>query len=185
MKSSAATLAVLLAMGAVHAAESALTVRATELQAQAQSDATTLATLPENTRLDVLRRSGAWSEVKTAAGQTGWVRMFHLKPEAGNAAQGTAPAQGSANPLGALSNLLSSGRTANTATVTTGVRGLDEEDLQNAQPNPAELEKLQKFAVDKDAAQAFARRTKLSPVKAEYLSEPAPVRNKASGSDGS
>lgn len=183
MKSFILAFAGLFTVGAVHA-ESALTVRATELQAQSQSDAATLATLSQNTKVDVLRRSGAWSEIKTAAGLTGWVRMLALKFDADGGSQTAAPAKSSANPLGALNSLLSTGRTSNTATVTTGVRGLSEEDLQNAQANPDELQKAQKFAADKGAAQAFAQRTKLTPSKLEYLPEPAPVRTNATRPEG-
>ncbi len=154
--------------GMAHA-ESALTVRATDLQALAQSDAATLASLPENTKVDVLRRVGAWDEVKTSAGQTGWVRMLNLRFDVNNTSKGNS-ASGSLN---ALSGLLSTGRTSNTATVTTGVRGLTEEDLKNAQANPAELEKMQRFATDKAAAERFAQRTKLSVAKMEYLPESA------------
>ncbi len=175
MKKLAFALAAMLAAG-IALAESALTNRATELQAQAQSDSAVIATLSENTRVEVLSRKGAWTQVKTAGGQTGWVRMMSLKPESEGAAQ-AAPAQASANPIGALSSLLSSGRTANSATVTTGVRGLSEEDLQNAQANPAELEKMQKFGADKNAAQAFAQRSKLSAANVDYLPEPAPAGN--------
>lgn len=168
MKRRALLFALLLAAGSAHA-QSAIVTRATELQAQAQSDAATVAMLPENAKVDVLRRSGAWSEVKTATGQTGWVRMLSLRFEgSGGSAQ-----QPSANPLGGLSNLLSSGRNSNTATVTTGVRGLTEEELQNARANPAELQKMQKFATDKRTAQAFAQRAKLSPAAVDYLPEPA------------
>lgn len=167
-----ALLLVLLAAGTAQA-ESALTSRATDLMQDAQSDSATLAKLAENTRVDVLGRKGAWSQVKASGGQTGWVRMMSLKPEA--SAQQAAPA--TANPLGALGSLLSSGRTANTATVTTGVRGLSEEDLQNAQANPAEVEKMQKFRADKNAAEAFAQRGKLAPNKVDYLPDPAPVQS--------
>ena len=166
--------------GAAHA-ESALTSRATELQAQPQSDAATVTTLAENTKVEVLTRKGAWSQVKTASGQTGWVRMLSLKPEAGAP---PAPAASSANPVGALGSLLSAGRTSNTGTVTTGVRGLSEEDLQNAQANPAEVEKMQKFSVDKNAAQSFAQRSKLVPVKVDYFPEPAPAGNNLRNVEG-
>ncbi len=174
MKNRALMLAALLCSAAVHA-EPALTIRSTDLQAQSQSDAETLATLPENTKVDVLRRRGAWSEVKTAAGQTGWVRMMALKFGDGADASAAKPAQG--NPLGALDNLLSSGRTSNTATVTTGVRGLSEEDLQNAQANPAELQKLQEYAADGATAQAFALHSELTPVQVDYLPEPSIKRH--------
>lgn len=172
-------LLILLAGAGAHA-DPAQTIHATELQAQAQSDAATLATLPQKTRVDVLRRSGAWSEVKTAGGQSGWVRMLSLRLDAGTARA----APGSPNSSGALSGLLSSGRTSNTATVTTGVRGLTEEDLRNAQANPAELEKMQKYATGKGAAQAFAQRSKLAPVRLEYLPETAPMRAESSPMDG-
>lgn len=167
MKKLLLTLGGLLVAGVTHA-EPALTVRAIDLMAQAQSDASIVASLPENTQLEVLGRKGAWSEVRIPTGQKGWLRMTTLKPVTSAAAT---PA--SANPLGALNNLLSSGRTSNTATVTTGVRGLEAQDLENAQANPGELEKMQKFAVDRRAAEAFAQRNKLVPLSLEEL--PAPV----------
>lgn len=170
MKTVAMALAGLLAAGAA-LAETALTSRATALQAQAQSDAATIVSLAENTRVEVLARKGAWSQVR-AGGQTGWVRMMSLKPE-GAAQQVPAPG----NPLGGLGSLLSAGRSSNSATVTTGVRGLGEEDLQNAQANPAELEKMQRYSVDRNTAQAFALRSRLAPAKVDYLPEPAPAHN--------
>lgn len=173
---------VILLTASVASAESARTVRATDLQAQSQSDAATLATLPENTRVNVLRRSGAWSEIRTANGQTGWVRMLSLRFD--DAAPSGAGSGGAANPVGALSNLLSSGRASGTATVTTGVRGLTAEELQNAQANPAEVQKLQRFAVQKDSAHAFARRSNLSPVRVDYLPEPARARQDPPTFDG-
>ncbi|HJV75724.1 MAG TPA: SH3 domain-containing protein [Noviherbaspirillum sp.] len=173
MKRILLTLGGILVAGVTHA-EPALTARAIDLMAQAQSDAAVVASLPEDTRLEVLGRKGAWSEVRTANGQKGWLRMTTLKPVTSAAAT---PA--SANPLGALNNLLSSGRTSNTATVTTGVRGLEAQDLENAQANMVELEKMQKFAVDRRAAEAFAQRNKLVPLSLEELPVPvaAPAQN--------
>lgn len=167
---------VALSVSATLHAEPAFTTRTTDLQAQAQSDAATLASLPQNTRVDVLRRVGAWDEVKTPAGQTGWVRMLNLRFNEDASKGGSA-----AGTLSALSGLLSTGRTSNTATVTTGVRGLSEEDLQNASANPAELEKMKKYAASKEAAQAFARRSKLSAAKVDYLPESAATTAADSG----
>jgi hypothetical protein len=145
----------------------ALTSRSTELHAQPQSDSASIATLDVNTRLEVLSRKGAWSEVRTAAGQVGWVRMMGLSAEAG-----AAPAA-SGNPLAGLGSLLSSGRNDNAATVTTGVRGLSAEDVQNAQANPAELQQMQKFAADRNTANAFGKRARLAPATLDYLPAPA------------
>lgn len=165
MRAARSALLLLLAAG-VAQAEPALTSKTTELMAQAQSDSAVVAGLPENTRVEVLGRKGAWNQVRTAAGQTGWVRMLILKPEGG-----AQPPQGS-SPLGAINNLLSAGRGTNAATVTTGVRGLSEEDLQRAQANPAELDKAQRLRADRSAAQDFARRSNLTPAKVDDLTEP-------------
>jgi hypothetical protein len=156
--------------GQAHA-DMATTIKAVPLQAAAQSDSATLATLEQNARVEVLGRKGAWNQVK-ATGHTGWVRMMSLRLET---APGTPASSAPANPLGALTGLLSSGRTENSATVTTGVRGLSEEDLQKAEANQKELEKMKKFGVDKKAGQAFAKRSKLAPAKMDYLPEPQPA----------
>lgn len=126
----------LLAIGIAHA-ETARTLRSSELQAQAYADAPKISTLPQNTKVTVLRRSGAWSEVKTGSGQTGWVRMLNLRFD-GNPASAGNTSRDVGKSSGTLNNLLSSGRTSGTATVTTGVRGLSEEELQGGQANPAE-----------------------------------------------
>lgn len=164
--------------GAAHA-EPAFMLHSAPLLTQAQADAATVTTLSESTQVDVLRRRGAWSEIKTADGKTGWVRMLSLRFDSPNAAS----AQNSANPLGALTSLLSSGRTSNTATVTTGVRGLSAEELENAQANPGELQKMRKNAASREAALAFAKRSRLSAAKLDYLAEPAPVDTTATEED--
>ncbi|NEX62932.1 SH3 domain-containing protein [Noviherbaspirillum galbum] len=152
-------------------AESAVTTRAAELQSLGQADSDIVARLPENTRVEVMARQGAWRQVKTGAGQSGWVRMLSLRPE--NAIAAPAPAGGASGAMNAINGLLTAGRTSNTATVTTGVRGLSEEDLQRAQANPAEFEKLQRFGTDRNAAQDFAQRSRLTPARVDYLGEPA------------
>jgi len=167
----AAGMLALLCGGAAHA-EPAVTARATDLLAQSAADAAVIAQLPADTKVEVLRRSGAWNEVKTASGQTGWVRMLALRLGDGKA--GAAPAGG--NPLAAVGNLLGGGRTTGTATVTTGVRGLDVEDLQNASANQDELKKMLKFATDKKTAAAYAQRSKLVASKIDYAAPAAGER---------
>jgi hypothetical protein len=168
MKIPAFVVSVLLATNLAYA-DSAHTIRATDLHAESQSDAATLAAIPENTALDVLQRRGAWSQVKAGA-QTGWVRMldlrFDVKPGASNAS-------GSSNPAGGLNGLLASGRTSNSGTDTTGVRGMTEEDLNKAQANPMEFQKMQAYASDKNTAIAFGKRPKLTQSNVPYFPEPA------------
>jgi len=162
----------------VHA-ESASTVRATELQVESRSDSETLSKLSANTKVDVLRRQGAWSEVKLADGKTGWVRMLSLK----FGAEGTSTSSSSGNPLGALGSLISAGRTSNSGTGTTAARGLTAEDLQNAEANPEELAKMQKFAANKNAAETFAENTPLSAAKVDYLPNPSRLKESNSGGE--
>lgn len=156
-------------------AEPAFVARDTGLMEQSQSDAAQIGALSAGAKVDVLRRVGAWSEVKSADGKTGWVRMTVLKFGTDNV---PAPKHGG---LGVLNELLSAGRASNNATETTGVRGLTEEDLQNAQANPAELDKMEKFSVTADSAKKFANGSKLSVNKVEYL--PSPQGGKKSRSE--
>lgn len=162
----------LMFVACVAQAEPALTNRATDVLAQPQSDANKLAPLAENDKVEVLQRSGAWSQVRTSAGQTGWVRMMHLKPASvADRSSGTAP------QVNALAGLLGSGRTTNNATVTTGVRGLRENDLQRARPNPEEFQRMQQLAVSSNAGQAFAQRNRITSARVDYLQDMAPANN--------
>ena len=149
----------LLLLPLIAAAEPASVIREVEMKQAPATDAATLATLPENTAVDALERKGGWTRVKTSAGE-GWVRMLSLR--LGGA---TTPKPG-ASGLTQAFNVARSG-TSGTQT-TTGVRGLDAEQIANAQPNPAELAKLEKFAADRDAATSFATQGKLSPTSVAY-----------------
>lgn len=147
-------------------AESATTSKSTELMDKASTDAAVIGTLANQTRVDVMQRNGAWTQVKTTAGQAGWVRMTALRLDASTNSN-AAPASGG-NVLGSL---MTSGRTSNTGTVGTGVKGLDKEDLRRASPNYSELQKMQANAVSKDSARMFAQRSNLSVVNVEYIDQ--------------
>jgi hypothetical protein len=109
--------------------------------------------------VEVLERKSGWTRVKAQPGE-GWVRMLALR------FGGTAPAKPGATGVTQLFNVA---RTGSSGTqVTTGVRGLDAEQIANAQPNPAELAKLEKFAADRDTAADFAAQGKLSATPVAY-----------------
>ena len=144
-----------------HAQEQGFTNRATELKDKASADAATVAQLPVDTPVKVLERGGGWTQVD-AGGKTGWVRVFHLRFPSTVQASDSSGSVG----LGSIGSALgfgSSSRKANVAT--TGIRGLSPEDLKNASPNPAELEKLHSYRVDKPTAERFAREAKHVAVK--------------------
>jgi hypothetical protein len=150
---------VLLLLPALSWAEPATLIRATELKKEPATDAATVVELPENTAVDALERKGGWTRVKAGEAQ-GWVKMLALRYGGPGATK-----KGDSG----VKQLFNVARTGSSGTqVTTGVRGLDENQLANAQPNPAELQKLETYAASADASAQFAKRAKLQPQQVEY-----------------
>ena len=155
-----------LAIPAAYAAETGYTLKATEIKDNPFLDANTIATLPEKTVVEIVTRQGAWMKVKTAESkQQGWIRMLSVrlgspdqKPQSG----------------GSLLSALGVGsrpRPATNSTVTTGVRGFSEEDLANAKPNAAEVEKMKGFAATTEEASKLAEAGKLATRQVAYFDE--------------
>jgi hypothetical protein len=143
----------------VHA-EPATLMRASELKAQPASDAATVSQLAADAAVDAGERNGGWVRVKTAAGAEGWVKMLALRYGGPGAAK-----KGDTG----LTQSINVARTGASGTqVTTGVRGLDENDLKTARPNPAELKKLQGYAESKESSGRFADGGKLQAQRVEY-----------------
>jgi len=141
-------------------AEPATLVRASELKAQPASDAPTVTQLAVDAAVDAGERSGGWVRVRTAAGAQGWVKMLALKYGGPGVAR-----KGDSG----LTQAINVARTGASGTqVTTGVRGLDEQQLANARPNPAELEKMKQFAADRGTASSFASEGSLAAKTVEY-----------------
>jgi hypothetical protein len=150
----------LLAPALCHA-EPATVIRATELKRAPATDAESTGQLAENAKVDALERQGGWTRVKAAGGVEGWVRMLVLRYEGAGAAR-----QGDSG----IAQALNVARTGTSGTqVTTGVRGLDADQLTTAKPNTAELKKLERYSASKDAAAAFAER---GPLRAQRVSYP-------------
>ncbi|MGZ3172175.1 MAG: SH3 domain-containing protein [Croceibacterium sp.] len=142
-------------------AESGAVIRADELKAMPFIDAATSARLPANQPVTIVSRKGGWIEVE-ANGQTGWVRILNVR-----LAAGSSPAPGQANvPAASLLRTNSSGKT-----VTTGIKGLGEEDLQNAAPNPAQVAKLAEFAVPASEASANAQASGLVEQQVDFVDD--------------
>ena len=141
----------------------AFTNRATDLKDQGSDQARTLASLKENTEVKVLQRAGGWTRVE-AGGQSGWVKVFHLRFPA------TATTDsGGGGLLSGLSSAISGRpRTQQAGIQTVGVRGLSPEELKNASPDAEALKRMQSFAADKGAAERFAREGKLADVRVDY-----------------
>ena len=146
-------------------ADSGTTTGKTDLREKASFDSAVLATLAAKTRVDVLQLGGGWTQVKTGVGQTGWVRLNSLQFDA-------AGSSANSSPSGSLMNsLANSGRTSNSGSVGSGVKGLDKEDLRRASPNYSELQKMQANAVSRDSARGFAQKSSLSQLNVAYLDQ--------------
>jgi hypothetical protein len=143
----------------VHAGQIAYAVRSTEIKQQPYSDAATVATLAEKAGVDIIARQGGWVRISSDHGN-GWVKMFSLRSDSAVRKPGDS----------GLQSMLNVARTGSSGiTVATGVRGLTEEDLKNAQPNPGEFAKLQDYAANKAKAERFAHDAKLKSLQLDYL----------------
>jgi hypothetical protein len=158
----AAVLALLIP--SAYAAETGYTLKATEVKDKPFLDANTLTTLPEKTTVEILTRQGAWMQIKTADVKQGWIRMLSVR--LGSPDQ---KPQGGGNLLSSL--IGSRPRPATTSTVTTGVRGFSEEDLANAKPNAAEVEKMKGYAATLEEATRLAESGKLEVKPVAYFDE--------------
>jgi len=141
-------------------AEPATLTRASELKAQPASDAATVTQLAADAAVDAGERSGGWVRVKTGSGAQGWVKMLALRYGGPGAVK-----RGDTG----LTQAINVARTGASGTqVTTGVRGLDANDINTARPNPAELKKLQGYAESKESSSRFAESGKLHAQRVEY-----------------
>lgn len=147
--------------GMAQAGDPAYAVRDTDLKAKPFSDAVTLSQVAANTRVEIMQRKSSWMQVKVN-GKTGWIKMLSLR-----LGEASARKKRGDSGLAALFNVASTGSSG--STVTTGVRGLSEEQLKNTTSNPQELEAGKAYAVSKSEARKFAQSGKLSARKMDYL----------------
>ncbi|WP_373975637.1 SH3 domain-containing protein [Chitinibacter sp. SCUT-21] len=138
----------LLASG-VALADPGTVIRTTDLRDKPFLDASKIATVTNNTQIDIRSRKGAWMEVKLPNGQVGWIKLLNVRTSSGTSSSNNA-----------LANVIKTGSSGKT--VTTGVKGLSAEQINNAVPNPAEMRKMATFAASPSDAQRTALANNLS-----------------------
>jgi len=143
-------------------ADPATVIRSVELKQAPASDAETLATLEQDAKVQTSERRGGWIQIKTDAGASGWVKFLALR------FSGTGGGTSGDGGVAQLFNVARSGSSG--SQVTTGVRGLDAEDISAAQPNPAALKRMDGYAVNADEASRFAA---AGPLQAQSVDYPA------------
>jgi hypothetical protein len=156
---------------ALCSADPAVTVKQLDLKQKPAGDAKAVASVAAGTAVDVVKREGAWVQLKAGA-DTGWAKLFDIKMGTGAAAAPVAKSSG----LSGIAQTLNLATGKRDSSVTTGVRGLDAAMLQKAQPNPQEVANLAGYASTPDRAQAFAKAGKLTPRTVELLKAEEPTQ---------
>ncbi|MDP2227075.1 MAG: SH3 domain-containing protein [Moraxellaceae bacterium] len=151
-------------------AEPGTLLRDSSLLAKPAASATVVSQLPAQSSVDITARQGAWANVKTPDGKSGWVRVLNVRTGSGQ--------RGDAG-IGAVASVFKTGSSGNT--VSTGVKGLSAEELAAATPNPAEAAKLEPLMVDDTRARQFATQGKLAAQTLEFLPTPEPEPTKKKG----
>jgi hypothetical protein len=158
-------------------------VLAAPLHEAARRDAQVIGNLPAGESVTVLQMSGAYSRVRSAVGE-GWVlsSRLHIGDQTSSSS-----GDGGSSWLRGLSGLLgaSGGSQGSGGSVPVGIRGLQREDIANAQPNPAAMAQLERYVVSVAEAEAQALAAGLQPVEVAYLddSESGAPLEQQSGAD--
>jgi uncharacterized protein YgiM (DUF1202 family) len=142
-------------------AEPAKVVKTDKLRAKPFTDATVVRTLQAGQAVDIQQRQGSWYCIKIA-GKTGWAPMLSIRRSQ----------QAAAASAGSISQT-ATGRSSGSGIVsTTGVRGLNEEDLKTAAYSENAVVSAEKHRVARDSAIVFSVAGTLAAQKVPSLSIP-------------
>jgi len=158
-------LAALFASSVALAVDAGTLTRAETLRAKPFADAKVVAPAASGAKVDIVSRNGGWYQVRVA-GKTGWVRMLSVRRST----------VASASSIAGLASVASGRTGTGKVTTTTGVRGLDSEDLAAATFDEAQMAKAEGYRVSRQSADAFARQGRLVVHDVQPL--PAPVQKK-------
>jgi len=152
----------LLALQPVLAAESGTALKADAIKKEPYSDAQSVGTLGVGDKVNILKKDGGWLNVTSAKG-SGWVRMLSIRKGDAKKEKGV---------LDSFKGLASGRAGTGKVVATTGVRGLNEEELKAASFDAKELSLAESYLTSKADAQSFANQGKLKPRSFDYLPLP-------------
>lgn len=166
------TLAVALLVPGLTQAEVGTALKNDQVRAEPYSDARVTGSIARNDKVEILSRNGAWLNIKTSKTK-GWVRLLSVK-------RGTASGGSSASDV---LNMASGRSGTGKVVATTGVRGLNEEDLKSAKFDETQVKTLESYMQNQQQGQKFGAARGLKAAKLGYLPAPAqPSGNTSSGS---
>ncbi len=149
----AATLLPVLYGPAALAAEAGTALKNDTLRKEPYADAKTAGSFSRGESLEILKKQGAWLQVKTKK-TTGWVRLLSVKRGTSSAGNQTA------GVLAAASGRAGTGQVVST----TGVRGLSEQELKAAKFNESEIKTMESYTQSAEDGRNFANAGKLKPI---------------------
>jgi len=175
--------AALLAFAALAQTDALQLKRAADLHQAPLDSSASVASLPAHTSLVRTGESqGAWLRVQTSTGQAGWLHLFDVTAP-------PAPSSLASSAEGALRGLSSlfgrSNAPATTNTSTLGIRGLQAQDIANAEPNLTALAQAEGYRSDAAQARRFGTEAQLQVRAIDALPEPAPPAIPAPPTPGS
>jgi len=135
------------------AAETGTALKNDTIRKEPYADAKSAGSFTRGESLEILKKQGAWLQVKTKK-STGWVRLLSVKR--GTATTGSQ----SAGILAAASGRAGTGQVVST----TGVRGLSEQELKAAKFNETEIKTMESYTLSADDGRSFANAGKLKPI---------------------
>ena len=144
------------------ASDPGVVVRPCPVMSEPFKDAREVTSLKEGDSVAILKRKGGWLQV-SGKGKTGWVRMLYIRR--GAAGEKTSVATEASGVLGLATGRAGSGNVV----AATGVRGLDEEELREAEFNGKELQTLKTYGTSKKEAQEFAKQAGLKVQKVPFM----------------
>lgn len=133
------------------------------LYSEARADSSVVTTLQQGTTGSVVGKKGPWLNLKTEAA-SGWLFSFNVRFASTQSAAPSAPGGD-----GAVIGRLVGPRQQVNVTSTIGLRGLEAEDLKQAQLDPEQLKLLDQYAASKQDAEGKAQATGLSAARVNFL----------------
>lgn len=157
------TVSLLCVSGIAQASEAGTTIKTDTVRAAPFADAAVITTLPAAAKVDILKKDGGWMQIKSAQG-SGWIRMLSIR-------RGDAKTSSAGSELSGLAGLASGRAGTGKVVSTTGIRGLNEEELKAAHYDEKQVTLADSYASSRVEAQKFATQAQLTAQQIDYLSE--------------
>ncbi len=150
-------------------------LRDESLRTQPSATAAVSGRASRGTGVNIITRQGGWLQIQTASSK-GWVRLLSVR-----AGQGGSGGAGLGDVVGVATRRSDASRVVSVA----GVRGLNEEDLKQAQFSQQELDRLDNFAATQSQGRSHASKAGLVASNVPSLPRPQSSSNSSSGPSNS